>query len=170
MRAQQKWLVLDTMRVLRPPLRDPRYRAQVLSLVPECGRIPAGSLNTFDIDKFLDDIREALKAAGIDYYKLGLDVSLNQRADAASPGFWQPQLWGFFHKPKRGWRVKLKARLNPNGGVTRPVKVVKPELAGSCCRVWREGHFRTSRDLPKGEPKSRGSRGVLEHPRPNPAR
>jgi hypothetical protein len=96
--------------------------------VPEFGRIPAGSLNTFDIDPFYDDIREALKACGIDYYKLGLDVSLNQRAGVASPGFWQLQLWGFFHKPKRGWRVKLKARLNPNGGVKRPVKVKKPDF------------------------------------------
>ena len=56
-RAQQRWLVRDTMRVLRPPvLRG--YRPQVLSLVPEFGRIPAGSLNKFDSDKFLDDIRE----------------------------------------------------------------------------------------------------------------
>ena len=126
MRALQRWFVNDTVTVLRPlVLRG--YRPQVLSLVPEFGRIPAGSLNKFDSDKFLDDIREALKACGIVHFKLGLDVSLNQRAGLASPGFWQLQLWGFFHKPKRGWRVKLKAPLNPNGGVTRPVKVVKPD-------------------------------------------
>ena len=105
---------------------DRGYRAQVLSLVPEFGRIPVGSLNTFDIDKFLDSVREALKACGIDHYKLGLDVSLNQRAGVTSPGFWQLQLWGFFHAPKRRWREQLKALLNPNGGVNRPVKVVKP--------------------------------------------
>ena len=128
MRAQQKWLVLDTMCVLRPLLRDPNYRAQVLSLVPEFGRIPVGSLNAFDIDRFLDDIREALKACGIDHFKLGLDISLNQRAGIASPGFWQPQLWGFFHAPKKRWLTQLKAALNPNGGVTRPVKVVKPDF------------------------------------------
>ena len=49
----------------------------MLSLVPECGRIPVGSLNTFDIDAFRDAIREALRACGIRAYKLGLDVSLN---------------------------------------------------------------------------------------------
>ena len=62
----------------------------------------------------------------VDHYKLGLDVSLNQRAGSTSPGFWQLQLWGFFHEPKKRWRTQLKALLNPNGGVTRPVKVKKP--------------------------------------------
>jgi hypothetical protein len=125
-RAQQRWFVNDTMCVLQPlVLRG--YRAKVLSLVPEFGRIPVGSLNTFDIDKFLDDIREALKACGIDHFKLGLDVSLNQRAGIASPGFWQPQLWGCFAEPRTPWREQLKAQLNPNGGVTRPVKVVRPD-------------------------------------------
>ena len=126
-RAQQRWFVRDTMQVLRPLVRDPRYRPQVLSLVPEFGRIPAGSLSAFDIDAFLVSMREALKACGIDHYKLGLDVSLNQRAGVKSPGFWQLQLWGFFHKPKRGWPTQLKALLNPNGGVTRPVEVKKPD-------------------------------------------
>ena len=48
------------MQVLRPLVRDPRYRPQVLSLVPEFGRIPVGSLNAFDIDAFRDAMREAL--------------------------------------------------------------------------------------------------------------
>ncbi len=126
MRAQQRWFVNDTMCVLQPlVLRG--YRAQVLSLVPEFGRIPVGATNRFDIDKFLDDIREALKECGIDRYKLGLDVSLNQRAGLASPGFWQLQLWGFFAEPKKRWRAQLKALLNPNGGVSRPVKVKRPD-------------------------------------------
>jgi hypothetical protein len=29
-------------------------------------------------------------------------------------------------EPRRPWREQLKAHLNPNGGATRPVKVVKP--------------------------------------------
>jgi hypothetical protein len=98
----------------------------VLSLVAECGRIPVGSLSTFDIDAFLVSMREALKACGIIHYKLGLDASQNQRAGVTSPGFWQLQLWGFFHQPKQRWREDLKALLNANGTVTRPVKVVKP--------------------------------------------
>lgn len=126
MRAQQRWQVMDTLLVLRTLIRNPNYRPQVLSLVPEFGRIPVGSLNAFDIDKLLDDIDEALKACGIQHFKLGLDVSLNQRAGLASRGFWQLQLWGFFHAPKKRWRKQLKAFLNPNGGVTRPVKVVRP--------------------------------------------
>jgi hypothetical protein len=127
MRAQQRWLVRDTQHVLRPLIRDPNYRPLVLSLVPEFGRIPAGSLNTYDIDLFRNLVRDGLRACGIDHYKLGLDISLNQRAGVANRGFWQLQLWGFFHQPKRPWRGQLKARLNPNGGVTRPVKVVKPD-------------------------------------------
>jgi hypothetical protein len=125
-RAQQRWFVRDTMHVLRPLIPDPKYRPQVLSLVPEWGRIPAGSLKTFDIDAFLVSMREALRVCGITHYKLGLDISLDQGAGVASPGFWQLQLWGFFHPPKRRWREQLKARLNPNGTVTRPVKVLKP--------------------------------------------
>ena len=127
MRAQQRWFVIDTVRALGPLVREHGYRPQVLSLVPEFGRIPAGSLSAFDIDAFLVSMREALKACGIVHYKLGLDVSLNERAGVANPGFWQLQLWGFFAEPKRPWRKQLKARLNPNGTVTRPVKVVKPD-------------------------------------------
>jgi hypothetical protein len=127
MRGQQRWLVIDTQRALGRLVRDAGYRPRVLSLVPEFGRIPAGSLSASDIDAFLVSMREALKACGIVHYKLGLDVSLNQRAGVANPGFWQLQLWGFFHQPKRPWRKQLKARLNPNGTVTRPVKVVKPD-------------------------------------------
>jgi hypothetical protein len=126
MRAQQRWFVKNNVSLLRPLVRDTGYRPQVLSLVPEFGRIPVGSLNAFDIDKFLDAVRDALKACGIDHYKLGLDVSLNQRAGSMSPGFWQLQLWGFFHAPKTCWREQLKALLNPNRGVTRPVKVKRP--------------------------------------------
>jgi len=126
MRAQQRWLVMDTLRVLRPLVRR-GYQARVLSLVAEFGRIPAGSLDAFDIDRFYDSVRDALKACGIQHFKLGLDVSLNQRAGVASPVVWQLQLWGFFDKPKRRWRTQLNALLNPNGGVTRPVKVVDPD-------------------------------------------
>jgi hypothetical protein len=126
MRAQQRWFVQDTMCVLGPRVRR-GCRTLVLSLVPESGRIPVGSLNTFGIDPFYDSIRNALKACGIDHFKLGLDVSLNQRAGVASRGFWQLQLWGFFQEPKSGWREQLNALLNPNGAVTRPVKVVKPD-------------------------------------------
>ena len=169
-RAQQRWFVQDTMCVLELLLRNPNYRPQVLSLVPQFGRIPSGLLNTFDIDKFLDSIREALKACGIEHYKLGLDISLNQQAGLGSPAFWQLQMWGFFAEPKRRWREQLKALLNPNGGVTRPVEVKKPELAGSRCRIRPQGHFRPSRVVPKGEPGSRGSWGVLEHAGPDPAR
>jgi len=127
MRAQQRWLVMDTLLALGRVVRDTGYRPQVLSLVPEFGRIAAGSLNAFDIDKFLDSVRDALKACGIQHFKLGLDISLNQRARVASPVVWQLQLWGFFDKPKRRWRTQLNVLLNPNGGVTRPVKVVDPD-------------------------------------------
>ena len=48
MRAQQRWFVKDTVTVLRPLVRR-GYQARVLSLVAEFGRIPAGSLDAFDI-------------------------------------------------------------------------------------------------------------------------
>jgi hypothetical protein len=125
-RAQQRWFVTETLHVLQPRVRR-GYQAQVLSLVPELGRIPVGSLGTFDIDKFLNSVREELKACGIKHYKLGLDASLNHRAGVASPQIWQLHIWGFFHEPKTLWREQLKTRLNPNVGATRPVKVEKPD-------------------------------------------
>ena len=110
------------------------------------------------------------EACGIDHYKLGLDVSLNQRAGVKSPGFWQLQLWGFFHKPKRRWRTQLKALLNPNGGVTRPVKVVKPNSLEAAAAYGVKGIFVRRVSLPKSELGAQRSRGVLEHARPSPAR
>jgi hypothetical protein len=126
-RALQRWFVIDTLRVLRPLVRDTGFRPRVLSLVPEFGRIPAGSLDAFDIDDFHGYIHGALKACGIDHYKLGLDVSLNEHGGRASSKFWQLQAWGFFHEPKIRWRKQLKVQINPNGTVTRPVKVVEPD-------------------------------------------
>lgn len=123
-RAQQRWFVTEAVQVLQPYFWRGN-QLQALSLVPECGMTPVGSLNTCDIDKFHDDMREALKACGIVHYKLGLDVSLNHRAGVASPKHWQLQLWGFFHQPKRPWREQLKALLNPNHVTTRPVEVKK---------------------------------------------
>jgi hypothetical protein len=125
-RAEQRWLVMDTVRV-RGLMRldNPDYSPQFLSLVPEFGRIPVGSLNAFEIDKFLDFVAVALKACGIDHYKLGLDISLNQTSGVASPGFWQLQLWGFFDEPKTPWHEHLKALVDPNRAVTNPVQVKK---------------------------------------------
>jgi hypothetical protein len=96
-RAQQRWFVTETLHVMQPYVWR-GYQAQALSLVPECGMIPVGSLSTFDIDKFLDSVRNALKACGITHYKLGLDVSLNDRAGVVSPKIWQLHMWGFFHE------------------------------------------------------------------------
>ena len=59
------------------------------------------------------------------HYKLGLDVSLDHLAGVARPKHWQLQLWGFFHEPKRGWQAQLKALLDPNDVMTRPVQVEK---------------------------------------------
>ncbi len=61
-RAQQRWFVTETLHVLQPRVRR-GYQAQALSLVPEFGQIPVGSLSTFDIDKFLDSVRDALKGS-----------------------------------------------------------------------------------------------------------
>jgi hypothetical protein len=63
------------MHVLRALVGNPSYHPQVPSLVPEFGRIPVGSLNTWNIDKFRDAVRQALTACGITHYKLGLDIS-----------------------------------------------------------------------------------------------
>ncbi len=50
---------------------------------------------------------------------------MNQLAGVASSKVWQLQLWGFFHEPKTGWQAQLKALIDPNRGVKRPVEVEK---------------------------------------------
>jgi hypothetical protein len=126
MRAQQRWFAEDARRVMRWLLRDPRYSGQVLSLAPEFGRIRARSLDAFEMDGFYDSIRDALTACGINNYKLGFDISLNQRAGVASSAVWQLQLSGFFSEPKStSWCEELNAMLNPNGGATRSVTVAE---------------------------------------------
>jgi hypothetical protein len=94
-RAQQRWFVTETVRVMQPYVRR-GYQAQALSLVPEFGQIPVGSLSTFDIEKFLGSVRAALKACEIEHYKLGLDVSLNHRAGVARPKHWHCTCGGSF--------------------------------------------------------------------------
>jgi hypothetical protein len=112
-----------------------------LSPVPEFGRIPAGSTGAFDIAAFDNSIHEALEATGIRPYKLGLDISLNQSSRLKSPAFWQLQLWGFFQEPKTLWREQLKALVNPNGTVTRPIKVVKPASLEAAAAYGLKGTF-----------------------------
>ena len=170
MRAQQRWFAKDTVHVLRPRVRDYGYRAQVLSLESEFGRIPAGSLNAFDIDKFLDDIREALKACGIVHYKLGLDVSLKSTSRGRKPRVLAAPTLGLLSRAedtlaRAAQRTPESERWSDPAGEGR-----EAQLAGGCCRVWREDHFRPSRVLQKSEPESRGSRGVLEHATPSPTR
>ena len=85
----------------------PRTRTIDRSACPWC-RNSAGSLRdhsarSTSTSSSTSSVRRC-KACGIVHYKLGLDVSLNQRAGVANPGFWQLQLWGFFHQPKRPWR------------------------------------------------------------------
>ena len=98
-----------------------------LSLVPEFGRIPVGSLNAFDIDRFLDSDPRGAQGLRDRALQAGprRQPESNVRASRA-PGSGNCNMWGFFHEPKRRWREQLKALLNPNGGVTRPVKVKKP--------------------------------------------
>ena len=85
------------------------------------GQILVGSLHACDVDKFRDSVRDALRACGIEHYKLGLDISLDQPTGVAGPRFWQLQLWGLFHEPKTPWQEHLKALVDPNGVVTNPV-------------------------------------------------
>jgi hypothetical protein len=134
MRAQQRWLVMDTVHVhYWIWLDNPTYSPQALSLVPVFGQILVGSLHACDVDKFRSSVRDALRACGIRDYKLGLDISLDQPAGVAGPGFWQLQLWGLFHdpetpwhEPKTPWHEHLKALVDPKDVVTNPVWVRKP--------------------------------------------
>ena len=127
MRAQQRWLVKrHHARPRAPWSRTPDVAPSTVFGAGVRERFLSALPNTFDIDFFLNTVRAALKTCGIDDYKLGLDISLNERAGHMRPG-WQFHFWGFFfHEPKARWRGPLKALLNPNGGGTWPVKVVKP--------------------------------------------
>jgi hypothetical protein len=89
--------------------------------------VPQGELTTFDVAEFQEKSREALRAARITRYTLGLDVSLNHNAGERDLAYWQFQWWGFFEEPKGSWRETLKAQVNASKLVSRPVKVITPD-------------------------------------------
>jgi hypothetical protein len=126
-RAQQRLMVLATVNAL--PSKDHLFwmPPQVISLVPEFGRSPAGELANFDIAEFTQKSLKALRAVGISRYILGLDASLNHNDGEPEEAYWQLQWWGVFGRPADPWREQLKALVNPSNLVTRPVKVITPD-------------------------------------------
>jgi hypothetical protein len=134
MRAQQRLLVMASISIL-PQLHGPFDRQgelppMTISIVPDFGRVPLAGLGNFDIRKFVEETRTALRFAHIERYVFGLDVSLNHDDGKPEEAYWQLQWWGFFDAPSglgsRPWRKLLKLWVNTSRVVSRPVRVVLP--------------------------------------------
>ena len=147
---------MDTVRVLGPLVRR-RISTQVLSLVPEFGRIPVGSLNAFDIDWL--SRRHPRGAQGLWHRPLQARPRRQPESTCgvASPGFWQLQLWGFFHAPKKRWREQLKATAQSERQRDPASQGREADSLEAAAAYGVKRHFRASRLLPESEPGSRGS-------------
>jgi hypothetical protein len=89
MRAQQRLLVIASMRILPQLVRPAWEPTHAISFVPEFGRIAVGALANFDLSKFRRETRATLRASGINRFLLGLDVSLNHDNGKRDEAHWQ---------------------------------------------------------------------------------
>ena len=59
------------------------------STAPDFGQVRAGHLSTFNYPAFTAQMRSVLAAAGVDWYFLALDVSLNHVRGNRQNDYWQ---------------------------------------------------------------------------------
>jgi hypothetical protein len=149
MRAQQRFLVMASISIL-PQLHGPFDRRgelppMTISIVPDFGRVPLAGLGNFDIRKFVEETRTALRFAHIERYVFGLDVSLNHDDGKPEEAYWQLQWWGFFDAPSglwsRPWRQRLKVWVNTSRVVSRPVRVVLPNSPEAAAAYGLKSNF-----------------------------
>jgi hypothetical protein len=107
-RARQRWLVSTSMSALADLKGPDGTHAQILSLVPDFGRVPMGQLAEFDMENFRRSALNALIASNVKRFCLGIDMSLNHDEGDFANAYWQFQLWGFFQEPESSWRESLK--------------------------------------------------------------
>jgi hypothetical protein len=108
-----------------------------LSYVPDFGQVPEGRLRTFDFRAFKAETERTLGAAGIDWYFLALDVSLNHVKGNRQDAYWQLHLWGVIEDPSDPIDVvkrQIERLINASGAVDKPVQISDAPIKPSSIR------------------------------------
>ena len=92
------------------------------SAAPDFGQFRAGQLSTFNYPAFTARMRSDLAAAGVNWYFLGLDVSLNHVKGNRQNYYWQLHWWGVIDDASGRIDV-LRQLINASGRVPRPVHI-----------------------------------------------
>ena len=101
------------------------------SIVPDFGQVPAGRLSTFDYRAFTARMKSDLAAAGVDWYFLALDVSLNHVKGNRQNAYWQLHCWGVIEDPSDRIDVlkqQIEQLINASGAVDKPVRISKAPI------------------------------------------
>ena len=108
-----------------------------LSYVPDFGQVPEGRLRTFDFRAFKAETERTLAAAGINWYFLALDVSLNHVKGKRRDAYWQLHLWGVIEDPSVRVDVlkrQIEQLIDASGAVDKPVQISDEPIKPSSIR------------------------------------
>jgi hypothetical protein len=94
-----------------------------ISIVPDFGRIRAGSLRTLNYRAFATRTGRALAAAGVEQYLLALDATFNHVRGSGLRGHWQLHFYGVVLEGFSPRLDVLKSLINPSGAVHRPLYI-----------------------------------------------
>jgi hypothetical protein len=115
-----------------------------ISAAPDYGQVRAGRLSAFNYRAFTAHMKSDLAASGVDWYLLGLDVSLNHLKGNLRNCWWQLHLFGVIDDHSDRIDV-LKRLINPSGHVDRPVQIspapIKPRSVGPVVAYALKSHF-----------------------------
>lgn len=93
------------------------------SAAPDYGQAPAGQFSTISYPAFTARMRRDLAAAGVDWYFLALDVSLNHVKGNRQNSHWQLHFHGVVLEGSFPRIDVLKNLINASGRVPRPVHI-----------------------------------------------
>ena len=108
------------------------------SAAPDFGQIPVGQLSTASYLAFTTRMEGVLTAAGVDWYLLAVDVSLNHVKGNRQNAYWQLHLWGVIKNPSDRIDVlkqQIEQRINASGTVDKPLQISSKPIKPSSIRT-----------------------------------
>lgn len=97
-----------------------------ISIVPDYGQVPAGHLRTFNYHAFRAQTQSVLAAAGVRWYFVSLDVSLNHLKGHRQSPYWQLHWWGVIEDPSGSLDVlkrQIEQLINASSAVDKPLQI-----------------------------------------------
>jgi hypothetical protein len=107
------------------------------SAAPDFGQFRAGQLSASNHRAVTAQMKSVLAAAGVDWYFLGLDVSLNHVKGNRQNAYWQMHFWGVVEDPsdRDVLKEQIEQRINTSGRVDRPVQISEAPIKPSSIRT-----------------------------------